>query len=204
MKKLLLTLLVVGTGVGAFAQGKLNVVNDSLHLLYFGNVLKAADTASAGQLVTASPTPSGATLVVDLYGGPDANSMTLQTTAIMNPTLPGIFGPMGFTSPNLPGDVVATMQVKVRESGFATAEAAQSGGGYYGYSSIFTLTLSSGISRPTLVNHESPWFSTWADGTFDLGAAGFGVVMVEAIPEPSSLCLIGLGIIALRTPRRHK
>lgn len=201
-KELLFGVLIALACVGALGQGKLNVVNDSLHLLYFGTVLKSADINLAGQLVASSPMPSGAIFLVDLYGGADANSMTLQTTTTMNATLPGIFGPMGFISPNLPGDVVATMQVKVRESSFASAEAAQNGGGYHGFSSLFTIIPGAGISRPTLVDHGGIGQSTWADGTFDLGAAGFGAIMVGIIPEPSALSLTGLGIAALQAFRR--
>lgn len=203
MKKLLLTLLIALEGLAAVAQGKLNVMNDSLHLLYFGTLLKASDAALAGQSLSSSPTPTGATFLVDLYGGAGADSMTLQTTATMNATLPGIFGPMGFISPNLPGGVVATMQVKVRESSFATAEAAQNAGGYHGFSSIFTIIPGAGISRPTLVDHGGIGQSTWADGTFDLGAAGFGAVMIGIIPEPSSLSLVGVGVVALLAHRRR-
>ncbi|MEI2722201.1 MAG: PEP-CTERM sorting domain-containing protein [Verrucomicrobiota bacterium] len=205
MKKLLLALFIALEGIAAVvAQGKLNVVNDSLHLLYFGTLLKARDAALAGQLLSSSPTPSDATFLVDLYGGADADSMTLQTTATMNATLPGIFGPMGFESPNLPGGVVATMQVKVRESSFATAEAAQNAGGYHGFSSIFTIIPGAAISRPSLVNHGGIGQSTWADGVADFGTSGFGAIIVEAIPEPNSLFLTGFSVLALLTARRRK
>lgn len=203
MNKLILTLLVAATSLAAFAQGKISIVNDSSHLLYFGNSLKSGDAALAGQPLTFAATPSGATFLVDIFGGATAGSMTLQTTATINPGSPGIFGPFGFVSPNLPGGATATMQVKVRESGFATAELAEAGGGYWGYSQIFTFAPSSSIAFNTLVNHGGTALSTWTDGTVAV-PGGFGAVMIPGlIPEPSSLALTGLGISALLLRRKR-
>src|SRR5690349_20504935 len=120
-----MTLTVVT--MAAFAQGKINMVNDANHLIVFSSDswLKAADAGLAGLPVPAVM-PSGTIILVDLYGGADAGSMSLQTTTTINAAIPGGFGPLNFTSPNIAGGVTATFQIQVRESGFATAEAARS------------------------------------------------------------------------------
>lgn len=194
MKTKLITLALVITSVSAFAQGKISFLNDSLHLLYFSSFLKSADSGLAGQLVTSAPMPSGATLLVDLYGGTNSSSMVLQTTVTFSAT-PGLFGPVGVTSPNLPGGQVATMQVQIRESTFATADLAYLGGGYSGYSQIFTMVPGSTIAFNTIVNHGGTALSTWADGDFY-----FPVLA----PEPSSLSLVGFGVATLLIYRRRR
>ena len=77
MKTKFIALVFVVASATAFAQGKINLVNDSLHLVYWDPVgfnLKSGDGGLAGQLVSSSPTPSGASLLVDLYGGLSPNS----------------------------------------------------------------------------------------------------------------------------------
>ena len=194
MKKLILTLLVTSASLAAFAQGKISFANDSNHLLYFNNYMKAPDIGLANQPISSSPTPSGATFLVDLYGGATAGSMTLQRTTTISAT-PGYISTVNFTSLNLPGGVVATFQVQVRESTFATAELAQLGGGYWGFSPIFTMTPSSTIAFNSIVNAGGTALSTW----------GAGNILVPGllIPEPSSLALTGLGISALLFRRKR-
>ena len=193
MKKLILTLLMVTASLAAFAQGKITFRNDSSHLLYFASYMKAGDAGLANQPISSSPTPSGVTFLIDLYGGATAGSMTLQTTTTISAT-PGLFGPLNFTSPNLPGGVVATFQVKVRESTYATAELSQMGGGYWGFSPIFTMTPSSTIAFNSIVNPGGTALSTWAAGN---------ILVPGYIPEPSSLALTGLGISALLLRRKR-
>lgn len=199
MKTKFIALVFVVASATAFAQGKINLVNDSLHLVYWDPVgfnLKSGDGGLAGQLVSSSPTPSGASLLVDLYGGLSAGSMVLQTTTTMNLSSPGIFGPGGLFSPNVPGGVTGTFQIRIRESSFATAEAAQLGGGYSGFSSIFTFNPSSTIAFNTPVNHGGTALSTWADGPYNLGVSGLGSISVTwFIPEPSFLSIFTLGLI---------
>ena len=195
MKTLLLrfalTLAIASSCVTALAQGKINMGNNSTHLLYFGTSIRAADAAFANQPIPTTALPSGVTLLVDLYGGANAGSMTLQQTTTVSTSAPGQFGPRSFTSPNLPGGVSGTFQIKVRESAFATAELAQAGGGYWGYSQIFTMTPSSTIAFNSIVNAGGTALSTWSNGLFNLGASGFGAVEVGLGSAPTTPVIYG-------------
>jgi hypothetical protein len=194
MKKTLLTLALTVATVAAFAQGKINMVNDANHYLVYQN-LKAVDAAMNGQPVTIAALPSGATFLVDLYGGADAGSMVLQTTTTINAAIPGGFGPLNFISANVAGGATGTFQIQVRESTFTTAALAQAGGGYFGFSPIFTMRPSSTIAYNSIVNAGGTALSTWAVGTVGTGLP---------IPEPSSMVLAGLGAASLLLFRRRK
>ena len=185
MKKGLIILsLFVASFTVAVGQGKIMMVNDSNHLLYFGSSIRPSDAAFANQPIPISALPSGVTLLVDLYGGTSVGTMTLQATTTVSSLTPGTFGPRSLTSPNLPGGQVATMQIKVRESSYATAEMAQTGGGYWGFSQVFTMKPSSSIAFNSIINPGGTSLSTWSNGTFNLGAAGFGAVEVGLGFEP--------------------
>lgn len=205
MKKLILTLLVVATSVAAFAQGKIMFANDSLHLYYMGGNTLTADAALRGQPVPLNGVlPSGVTLLVDLYGGTSPGSMALITTTTFYGYIPGWQSPVNLIS-SLPGGSPAFFQVQIRDSAFPTAALASVGFGYFGFSEIFTVVPSTTIAYNSIVNHGGTAQSTWADGTYYLGGAGFGAIQVGGlIPEPSTLSLTGLGIAALLTLRRRK
>jgi len=201
MKKLILTLLVATTSFAAFAQGKIRMENDSGHLLYYSTFGWGQIGSLAGQLV--SNTGPGANILVDLYGGSTAGSMTLQTTVPMSAT-PGRFGPATFTSPNLPGGVTAFMQIKIRENSFPTFELAQSAGGLCGKSTVFTFSPSSTIAFNSIVNTGGTALSTWTAGSYsDLDSDVINIAILP-IPEPSALALTGLGISALLLRRGSK
>ena len=151
MEKLILTLLVTSASLAAFAQGKISFLNDPSHLFIYSSFLRPADSALANQPVSSAPTPSGLTFAFDLYGGTAFSNMTLQATTMIG-TTPGLLIPVNFTSPNLPGGVAATFQIRARESTFATFELAQLGGGFWGWSENFTMTPSSTIAFNSIVN----------------------------------------------------
>ena len=201
MKKPILTLLVAATSLAAFAQGKINMVNDSSHMLFMNNLAFGADAALAGQPVPQT-LPSGRSILVDLYGGATAGTMSLQLTTTMSST-PGLFGPRTFSSLNLPGGVTAFMQIQIRDANFTTAENALFGGGYWGFSSIFTFTPSSTIAFNSIVNAGGSALSTWTAGNYsDLD--NYYQIAILPVPEPSALALTGLGISALLLRRRCK
>jgi hypothetical protein len=198
MKRTLLTLALAVATVAAFAQGKINMVNDANHFLTFdvAGKLQPADAALAGQSLTLAATPSGATFLVDLYGGAAAGSLTLQTTVAINGSIPGGFGPLNFIS-TLAGGAASTFQVQVRQTGFATAALAQAGGAYYGFSPIFTMQPSSTIAYNSIVNAGGTSLSTW-------GAGQLLVHTSNVVPEPTSMVLAGLGAASLLMFRRRK
>jgi hypothetical protein len=210
MKKILLTVALVGMCVGAFAQGKITMGNNAQHLVYFSNAVKPADSALALTGLPASnvPTPSGATFLIELWGaagaGQPVGSMTLQTSVGLNGLAGGGgFGNVNFTSGNLPGGSTSTFIIKVRETAFATAELAQANGGYFGYSQVFQMNPSSTIAFNSIVNAGGTALSTWANGTQVL-PNGLGAIAVGVVPEPSSMALAGLGAASLLIFRRRK
>jgi hypothetical protein len=201
MKSTLITLALVVASVTSFAQGKINIVNDANHAVYFRDPLAPADSALSGTLVTASPTPSGISFVVELWGyaGTAGGSLALLTTASMNASVPGTFGPLGWIAP-FPGGSASTFQVRVM--GFWNNQLLQ----YVGQSEVFTMQPGSSIAYNTLVNPGGNTLSTWATGT-TVVPGGFGAIGVGYIPEPSSMVLAGLGAASLlffhrRNPRR--
>ena len=170
------------------------MVNDANHLVQFGNLVKPADAALIGAPATSAATPSGSLLLVELWGGTTAGTMTLQqsTTLGIGPSA-GFFGPRTFTSANLPGATTAFMQVKVRETTFTTAELAAAGGGYAGFSPVFTFRPSSTIAFNSIVVAGGTALSTWAAGPIN----------VSVVPEPTSMALAGIGAASLLIFRRR-
>jgi hypothetical protein len=211
MKKILLTVALVGMCAGAFAQGKIGMINDSTRLIFFENTL-LADAALDGQKVPLGGViPSGKQLLVDLYAAPTngSPSLVLQSTLPISATLygGGGFGTANFISPNIGGGVYYNGQIKVRDAAFATAELAQAGGGYYGFSQVFVARASSGLAYFNINNTlAANAQSTWAPGTVALGGGQFGAIPISVVPvpEPSSMALAGLGAASLLIFRRRK
>lgn len=210
MKKLSLTFCIVALNIAAFAQGKISFMNDSLHLYYLDPVpsnLRPADAALAGQLVPVNGIlPSGSTLLIDLYGGTSANNLALITTTTFSSTSPGYQNPTGVTLAAIPGGAAAFFQVLIRDSVIPGGLPPWNFGSFYfSFSEIFTVVPSSSINYNSIVNHGGTAQSTWADGTYDLGPAGFGAVMFPTyIPEPCALSLISLGVAACLAARKRK
>ena len=192
MKKVLLTLALTAVCAASFAQGKVNMNNDATRAVTFGAQVKAGDTTGAA---ASQVNGSGSVLLVDLFGGATAGTMTLQQTTTMGPVA-GIFGPRTFTAVGVNGGVDSFWQVKVRENTFTTAELAQAGGGYFGASPVFTFRASSTIAFNAINNTGGTALSTWAAGPL--------VINAIPIPEPSSMALAGIGAASLLIFRRRK
>jgi len=217
MKKLIATSLATLACLGAFAQGHVRFVNDSLHLLYFttdSTQLDAADQANAGK-----PTPTngkatagGQTLMVDLFAGTSAGTLIkVATTGIPTTGLGGSFSGANVNLPspmNNPGTYFFQVQVYDQTAGSYLA-ASTLLGEYYGESPIFQSTASSSPAYYSIVQTTSPAFSTWAAGSFDLSAQAAGdkgaiqIQMNNPVPEPTSFALAGLGAAAMLILRRR-
>ncbi len=180
IKTTLLAIPLTAMCLGICAQGKINILNDANHLVYWNN----------GSLVTAADG-----LRIDLYGyvGTGAGSLALLTSTPMNSSIPGVFGPYNWNSP-FPGGVASTFQVRV----FIPAH-----GIYWGQSSVFTMQPGGSIAYNSLFNPGGTTLSTWATGTQPV-AGGFGAVLVDPLPEPSNLVLAGFGAVSLLMFRRRK
>lgn len=214
MKKLFVTLAISAACVGAFAQGKVLFANDSLHLVNMGmdsNRLKPADVASAGLpapwAAVGGALPSGTTLIAGLYAGQNASSLNLLTSVPISGSAG--FGRITSLSYILPapfvGGVSAFFQVKVWETGYASYEAAQAASAantgllsYGAQTDVFAGIPGASVTYPPLTGGN---FS-WLQGAAAWQAGGFGTF--NAVPEPSSMVLAGLGAASLLLFRRRK
>lgn len=207
MKKLLIIVLLATSSVAVFAQGKIGFANDSLHLYYLDpdpGHLYPADAALAGQPIPVGGIlPSGSTLLVDLYGGTNFSSLSLIATTTFSGITPGRQNNSGIILPAIPGGVPAYFQVLIRDSTIPAGVPPWIWSTFYfSFSEVFTLIPSSSIAYNSMVN---PVYSTWANGSYDLGAAGFGAVMFPTyIPEPNTFSLIGLGLVGALFSRLRK
>jgi hypothetical protein len=209
MKKLLVILTATLVSVGAFAQGKINFNNDSLHLVYFttdASGLAAGDAALAGRGPGGGRNPADGTLLADLYSGTSIGTMALvKSTTFTNSPAEGRWVSSAVTLPTS-GGVTTFFQIQIHDSRETTAAGSQGAGHYFGSSPVFTAVPGS-VTPVNLYAHSSPVNSTWPDGTFgmDQTAAGSkGAIELRVIPEPTTFALAGLGAAALMIFRRRK
>ena len=217
MKKTLLTLALVAATAAAFGQGKIGFQNDSLHYYVLGSTAPLDSALGGGTSSTSnntvagttgaipvSPLPSGASLEAVLYAGQTSSSMTLQTTLVLtgaNWLSPGRQATKGVTLVGV-GPGTAFFDVFVTDTG-ATLPASGSGGtlgtqihgsaqAYFGDSGLFTAVAGSSITFPSMVAGASS--TTWAPAN----------LVINAVPEPASFALAGLGAAAMLIFRRRK
>lgn len=197
MKKTLITLALVAVSAAAFAQGKVAFGNDATHLYNIGTPA-AGDVSGA---IPVSPLASGQTLTAVLYAGTSAGSLSLQTSYALsaaNWLTDGRMVTKSVILTGIPGGAVANFQIFITDLG-ATLPGTIVGGGvagfsgmtYFGTSGLFTATPGGSLSYPGLVS-GGPAGSTWA-----------GPIGVNAVPEPSSMVLAGLGAASLLMFRRR-
>jgi hypothetical protein len=194
MKKLLLATFCLGTALSALAQGTLT----------FGNNIATRATNSAG----AGFPPAGSTAyAAGLYWGsagtaegslqllPAANG---GVTTTWNANSAGLYSGGLATFP-VPGGTQIALQVRVWNAGFASYEAALTGGGsLFGKGTVQRITLGNvpGIPAPT-----PPADMTAPGGPTDTALTRF---LIAPIPEPSSIALGLLGLGAIVLFRRRK
>lgn len=215
MKKLLLTSAMLLACAGAFAQGKVNLIGDLNSLVTLHSALGSADASLVGQAVgNTTVLPSGEVLQAALYGGTSQGSLFLYSTFTMTSSAAGsagLIGPLHIQlaanaggAPAIPGIANATtigastpwFQVRVWSTdsthAYASYEAALAGAtGYVGAGALFQLNPGPSIGY---VNTSPGVNSTWVDGP----------IMINPVPEPSTLALAGLGAAALLIFRRRK
>ena len=208
MKTLLVIIATLGVAAGAFAQGKVTIINDNSHLLQYGAApfLKPGDAALAGTSV-ASPSGASATWAMQLYGNPSATATEgmlapLGSWANAGGPAAGRFSGVALTLPTgYPGGaaatpVPATFQLRLWEktaANFTSFEASKAAGtAYYAMTPVFTMNPGPS-SANSIVASGSPSFSTWAAGS-----------IIAVVPEPASASLVGLGLASLLIFRRRK
>ena len=209
MKTLLVMTATLGIAAGAFAQGKVTIINDNSHLLKYSSStadLRPADAALAGASV-ASPSGINASWAMQLYGNPSATATqgmlaALGTWANAGGPVAGRFSGVALTLPTgYPGGPVAatvpaSFQVRLWEktaNNYTSFEAAKASGlAYYAMTPVFTMNPGP-ASANSIVAGGTPSFSTWAAGD-----------IVALVPEPASASIIGLGLASLLIFRRRK
>lgn len=179
MKKILITLALVATTVTSLAQGKITIGNDATHLIAW--------------LATGTPISQATgwnNLTMQLWGGPYAGSMALQTTfvgaAIGNPAFDdGRINNTMFTLIGVPGGTTAYLQLRFLDITWGNVVTGQS--------PVFTVTAGSFAPNPIVLGPPGGT-STWAAGN----------VYVGPMPEPTSVALTGLGAACLLMFRRRR
>jgi len=216
MKKLVLTTVASLACLAAFAQGKINFQNDSLHLVYY---LSGAGALN-GQAVNNDNLAAGISgLSADLYMGTSSSSLFLYSSTTFGALANG---PGKWTATQVQAAANATtgaplilggntvfVEVQIRSTDKSAPNIfTGDGAGYaaYGASSMFTFNLGSGTTYPIMWNQTA---GTWAPGSFSMDQYGAGSkgaigVAVAPVPEPTSFALCGLGAAALMIFRRRK
>jgi hypothetical protein len=198
MKKAGLSLTCCLLTTAAFGQGKVIFENDSNHLVYWNPNPALSGPGFAGEPVGVGGGPSGLNLAVDLYMGTASVALSLLTSTSLSltPVNPGEWTPATVAVLGFPSGTMLFAQVQVRDLAYATATAAEAGGGVFGFSQEFTVMLG-GITG-------TPITATWPPGTYPLPPYGYGAIMIGIIPEPSAFALAGLGATALLLAVRRR
>lgn len=216
MKKTILTLALVASTVAAMAQGRISIANDSTRLFELGSQVVSNDVAGP---ISGVVQPSGKTLVLALYAGTSASSLSLQTSYALtgaNFLTAGRGATKALTLTGVPGgvpqqfeiiltDLGATLPATINSALYAKNADANSsdqvalaslvGASYYGSSGLFQFTPStSAIAAPLLTSAGT----TWPAGSMYIN--GPSVI----VPEPTSMALAGLGAASLLMFRRRK
>lgn len=215
MKKLLLIAVATLVCVSAFAQGKLQFVNDSTRVVYFTSdtaKLNAADASKANNALTSALIGSldGApALKVTLWGGTTSGNLSLQTTITTWSPSAGRWTStsVALNSP-LAGGTMAYFQIQIYDGRATSAADAWTHLGWYaGSSEVFTAIPQIATYSP-INDPAGAAASTWAVGTHTgliNAATSKGAIEVWAtVPEPGTLALAGLGLASLLIFRRRK
>jgi hypothetical protein len=202
MKKLLSFGLMLTTALSALAQAKVQFKNDSQHYFVLGEThpldagLGGGGSSGSVGAIPASPLPSGYTLIAALYGGFSSDNLSLQGQSVLSGggwAGPGLMTPQNLILSTMPANgVTSYWQVVVADYIGTNLSQTEALTHYFGSSPEFTLVMSGGtITYPSILP-GGVWESTWAPGN----------VVINYIPEPTALALMGLGVGSLLISRR--
>lgn len=208
MKKLLTTAAASLACLAAFAQGRVQFLTDSLHLVYYNPGLPNYGGVNlGGQPVWGSNMPPGVTLVADFYLGSGSSSLSLITSTTFSGTAPGKWSIYNYQAPGIPGGSTVYMLTQIRDTGTIpestwTPFSTPLNSFWYGRSEEFSFVLgTSTVAYPPMVTTGAllgGGFSTWQTGDYEMGVitsalTGSRGAIVVGIPEPASVVLACLG-----------
>lgn len=157
MRSCIAVLLAFYASISAFAQGRVTFETTSIE---FGQCGVPAGLVCQP---VGPPGSSPVVLIAGLFAGSSSNNMTLQTTVVINPV-----GGTGQPPPTrvilngLPAGTLVYMQVQIWDSAYAIPQAVPCGG-YFGASTVFTMTPGS-FPYPSIISGGGstcppvPWF----------------------------------------------
>lgn len=214
MKTLLIVIATAGFAISMFAQGKVNIVNDSAHLLKYSSNpadLKPSDAALAGTSVSSPSSPNN-TWMMSLYGNTAPGMGELSLTLLANPSAVTAFaagspaaGRFNAISMDLPAGYAGGTAVDLQLHSFQIRLWQKTAANYTSYDAALSsglaytaktpvFNMNPGLSAPnSMASSLSPSFSTWAAGN-----------IIAVVPEPASASLVGLGLASLLIFRRRK
>lgn len=190
MKKLLIIAAALLAAASAYAQGSVTFVNNTATKIIYGSTGQGIPANLAG-------TFAGTDIKVGLYAG--TSSGNLQLIKTVNVLSSGVFsaGTAYMTVDGTSGGTVvvagggtAFLQVKAWQGTFNSFDAAVSGGGYAGASTVWSqVTGNLNASDPAKPITGNP---------------GLSQITLVSVPEPATFALFGLGGAALLMIRRRK
>ena len=192
MKKLVLTVSLIGLAAGAYAQGQINLDN-------LENQNNSPTATSGGKFFFcngSTPILAPTDFNVSFYGGSDANSLVLLRTFAGSTAVGGNgFGPGTFTDPlgvaaTIPGATTAAFFRIDAWTGSALDYNATSGVNLRGSSGVFSNPIALPPGTP-------PDFTS-------MPAIILTDLVSTCVPEPSTFALTGIGAAALLIFRRRK
>ena len=203
MKMVFSLFLTLARTATALAQGKVRLVNDSLHLVYW-SPYQDEHPSLAGHVYLASQSPR---LAIELWAGTASTALSLMaTTDFAGQTGYGTWAGMNVMLPMAAGATFFDIYIYEAAAGSYWNASTSPGPHIFGTSGLFTAVSSSTVVYSSLVNHSSPANSTWADGTWNLDSEVFpgarGGLQLFWTPEPSISALTGLGAAMLLLRRR--
>lgn len=224
MKKLIVSLTATLVCLGAFAQGKLQFVNNINQLIYMttdtakmapGDVGKtiagfnlAGSSLYTGAGGTIASLAGGPSFTAALFGGATADALTQQAVGTLGDVNYGglIIPPVNVTFASLAIGTPAFFRIDVFDNRASSAADAWSKGYYAGDTVVFQATpqaVYSPIYSPTAAS-TMPVGSTFVPLDY-VGYAGYyGGIAVAMVPEPGTFALAGLGLASLMIFRRRK
>jgi hypothetical protein len=210
MRKIFLTLLLLGSAFPAFAQGTVFFSNNAFE--------KISSYAYGADLWTVVPATPGLLNFGLFYGTGTTQPAKLtflgSVLGVNSATTPGLIvntSGNSITSLGIPGTHPGETDVWIQIAGWsasfgtdwaaARVAATMTYGDYFGTSTIINVAPNAGGLGPSIGPGAIIWQT--ASGTDPTKIAG-GFVVLTAIPEPSTTALFGLGVAAVLIVRRRK